>query len=182
MAKVTGPLHSVQAHGALGGTIVFRQTKNGPVAQKNPPRDKRPQPSRAQYAYIFRICAVAIHWVNTTNQTLNGNGTRDEDRVRAVKPDHFTWNAWLTHCMVGKRGVNWHAADDITHDWGDTEYEAWDAAADALLPPSPVVANKGSYNPDQEVIANGLVLLHLMFGLAAAGLASVPGATPPTYV
>ncbi|HEY6022155.1 MAG TPA: hypothetical protein VIY48_20490, partial [Candidatus Paceibacterota bacterium] len=65
MAKVTSPLHSLNAHGALGNTVIHTDTKHGHVAK----RWAKPtgQPSANQTAQRAAYAAACSTW-NTLSQ------------------------------------------------------------------------------------------------------------------
>jgi len=181
MAKVSGPLHSLSAQGMLGGNIVFRQTRHGPLAQKHPQFDKTPQPSRQNWANILRTVSSCTHWVNLTQQTYQGNGVRDIDRLKAIKPFFYDWNNWLHHCMTGKHGEYWNAAQDLMGLLSDPELATWDATARALSPPLHDTVWKEGQPFAVTMLNAGKIYFHFIYGLYVAQLATAPNATPPTY-
>lgn len=64
MAKITGPLMSVSARGRIGGSLVFRETKGIPVAQKFTKVHDRKSPAQLEHRNRFR--GVVAAWKTHT--------------------------------------------------------------------------------------------------------------------
>lgn len=182
MAKVTGPLFSVEASGAYAGVIVFAKWKGRQyVRQLVIPAN--PQSALQEAARnAMRVAGQAQKWVNANAQIHPELTLADEAEVRAITPSGFAWNGFLVDNLIGAGAVNIAAADAIWTALIAGEKTAWDTAADGLTTPmlavAQTVAGGGAGTPK----TSGNVFLNYEYALYVMGLVNIPDATPPAYV
>jgi len=181
MAKVKGPLMSMEASGAYGSTLVFGRRKGANVVRQLViPANPQAQ-GQEDARNIVRVGGVLQRWVSNTALVADGETLTDKARITAITPAEQTWNSYLVQMITGKGALVYAAARAAFAALQSAEQDAWDAAAAAL---SPVI---GSVNQTTEggasttAITGGEAWFIYQYGLSGAGLASVPGATPPTY-
>jgi len=180
MAKLTGPLFSLDASGKYGGAIVFSKWKGRNYARQlvTPANPQSADQETARNA--VRVAGQAQKWVNANTQ-INGDLTlTDLAEIKAVTPAGYAWNGELTKAIIGSGAVNIVASDAI---WAafTTEKAAWDTAADGLTAPMLAVAQFDAGGAVGTAKTSGNVFFNYVYGLYVMGLVAVPGATPPTY-
>ena len=181
MAKVQGPLFSMEASGAYGGALVFAKRKGkNVVRQLVTPANPRSTEQEAARNRV-RTTGALQSWANNTALVLSGESSIDKVRLMQVTPAEQTWNSYLTQIIQGAGGLTYDAAQTAWAALAAGERTAWDSAAAALTPVIgsvyQTVAGGGAGTP----LTGGNAFFIYMYGLASIGLATTPGATPPTY-
>lgn len=182
MAKVSGPLFSMDASGQFAGALVFSKFKGrNTVRQLVTPSN--PQTADQETARNkMRVSAAAQKFVNRTATKGSGRTDLDETLLRAAAPAGQTWNAYLTTCMIGSGAANYTAAGTAWGALAAGAKTAWGTAAAALTPAIAAVAQTSAGGASATAIDAGEVFFRQQYGLYVAGiLTSAPGATPPTY-
>jgi hypothetical protein len=181
MATVQGPLFSVSASGTYAGAITFAKWKGRQYARNrvdpSNPRASDQETSRNR----IRGSAVSQHWANITTDIETGQSETDKDRLIGVAPAGQAWNGFLTKSMIGAGAVHWLAAAAAWTALTGPEKAAWEAAAVALGPAFPAVMQTITGGVPTTSLTPGEVFFHYRYGLYIAGLATAPGAVPPTY-
>lgn len=182
MAKVTGPLMSMTASGAFGGTLVYAQRMGASVVRQlvipaNPRSTDQTAARNAQ-----RVAAAAQKQANAMTATGPSRTLTDKAEIAAITPSGQRWNSYFVQAILGIGRVNYTAAVAAWTALASGEKTAWETAADALTPAFPDVAQKVAVtNADGTAITGGQAWFIYQYGLYILGIASVPGATPPTY-
>jgi hypothetical protein len=83
--------------------------------------------------------------------------------------------------MIGAGFVTYTAAQAAWSALSSGQKTSWDGAAAALTPAIPAVAQTVAGGGAGTPLTAGNVFFLYVYGLYAAGLASLPGGTPPTY-
>lgn len=181
MAKVTGPLMSMDASGKFGDALVFGKWKGrNTVRQLVTPANPNSQ-GQENARNRTRVTGALQLWANQTTLKAQGKTLTDKERIKAVTPAGFAWNGYLTEKIIGKGGLTYDAAQTAYGALAPAEKTAWDNAAAALSPVInsifQTVAGGGAGTP----LTGGNAWFIYQYGLAQIGLAATPGATPPTY-
>lgn len=180
MAKVSGPLMSMEASGKFSGALVFMRRKGANVVRKLV-TPANPMSANQEIARnIVRACGAAQHFANLCVTMGAGRSTTDKAALIALAPANQTWNSYLVFCMTGVDALNYEAATTL---WGTlaANHAAWEAAAEGLTPAFPSVAQKAAGGAGATALTPGLVFFHYTYGLYIAGISAVPGAVPPVY-
>lgn len=182
MAKVTGPLMSMDASGKFAGALVFSKWKGRPtVRQLVTPSNPRSS-DQVAIRNNLRVTAAAQRWANLTSLVLSGETDTDKVRLTAAAPAGQAWNGFLVKSILGAGGLDFDTAEGLYAALTGPQQAAWDAAAGALSPAIPAVAQFDTNNSPSTPIPAGEVFFIYMHGLYMAGLlAAVPNGTPPTY-
>lgn len=182
MAKVSGPLFSVEASGAYAGVIVFGKWKGRPVARKLVIPSNPQSAGQEAARNAVRTAGAAQKWVNANTQINSGMTLDDKAEIKVVTPGGYAWNGHLVDSMIGKGAVNMTASDAIFAGLSGPEQAAWDSAAAALNSLMPAVAQTVAGGGSGTPKSAGNVFLNYTYGIFVMGLVSIPGAVPPTYV
>lgn len=181
MAKVTGPLFSMEASGAYAGSLVFGKWKGRPTVRQlvipSNPNSAGQEAARNR----IRVGGAIQHWVNTSLLIATGETETDKARIMAITPGGFAWNGHLVDNLIGAGGLVYDAARAAYAALAAGEKTAWNTAALALSPALgqvfQTVAGGGAGTP----LTAGEVWFIYQYGLSQLGLAAAPGAVPPTY-
>jgi len=181
MAKVSGPLMSLDARNSFAGALVFtawkgRQVVRQLVTPANPQSD-----DQLEARTMIRVMGLGQHWAQLTELVLSGQTEVDRIRLRDVAPPGQAWNGYLVKSGIGVAQANYVAATAAYAALSGGEKTAWVNAAAALTPAFPASATLAKPPANPVTITAGETYFHYMWALYAAGLYTLPGATPPTY-
>ena len=181
MAKVSGPLMSMDASGKFGGAIVFSKWKGRNVVRQLVVPANPNSAGQETARNRTRVTGALQSWVNTTSMKAPTQTLTDKLRIKAVTPGGFAWNGFLTQTLIGPGGLTYDAATAAYAALTAPEKAAWEAATDDIVPVIndvyQTVAGGGAGTP----ITDGEVFFILQYGLSLLGLADMPGAVPPVY-
>jgi hypothetical protein len=181
MAKTTGPLFSLEAHGTVGKTVTYSNWKGRPYVRRRVIPLNPFETDQVAARNRIRTLGNCQTWCNATLLKTTPPGIRDELAIRAITPDGFAWNGFLVQQTIGEFAITYIAAQALWTGFSTPEKSAWDVAAAALVPamqPAPQgLAGGGGTTP----LTAGNVFLIYRYGLYAMGIVTIPTATPPTY-
>lgn len=181
MAKVSGPLMSMDARGAFAGTLVFSNWKGRPVVrQLVTPGNPATGPQMA-VRNSLRLTAVAQHFANLAVTKGAGRLVTDEAAIRNITPSGYAWNGHLVKTMIGAGNAAFASAKAAFTALTAAQKAAWDAAAAGLVPAIPAVVQKAAGNVAAPSLSGGEVFFIYTNGLNLLGIAAAPGAVPPVY-
>lgn len=180
MAKINGPLFSMDASGKFGKALVFTKWKGRNVVRQliTPSNPKSTMQEIARN--IMRVIGAMQHFANATLTEVATRQGTDKAMLIDAAPPGFAWNGNLAKIVVGAGAVNYTAALNA-NDANVANDAAWDAAADALDPPMPDVAQFEEDGVVSTPLTGGQVFFRYTYALYLMGLADVPGAVPPVY-
>jgi hypothetical protein len=182
MAKVTGPLFSLDASGGFGGSLVFgkwkgRNTVRQLVTPSNPQSQDQEDSRNA-----VRVVGTAQHWANVTAEKGDGRLLTDKALLIAAAPAGQAWNGFLSKSMIGAGSLNYAAAAAAYAGLTGPEKAAWVTAADALTPAFPATYQTEEFGVAGTPMTSGEGFFHYAWGLYVAGITvDAPDAVPPTY-
>lgn len=181
MAKVSGPLFSMEASGSYGGAIVFakwkgRQYSRQLVIPANPnSADQETARNR------LRVAGAIQSFVNNCLLVESGQTDTDKVRIIAATPGGYAWNGYLVDKIIGAGGLVYAAARAAFAALQAGERTAWGTAAGLLTPAIASVYQTAAGGGASTPMPAGEAYFIYRYGLSQMGLASTPGATPPTY-
>lgn len=182
MAKVTGPLMSMDASGAFAGTLVFTRWKGRPVVRQLVIPSNPRSTDQAIQRNILRVTAAAQRWANVSTSIGPGRTKKDKEVLIDYAPAGFAWNGNFVKTMVGLGSVAYNAATAAFATLGASDKTAWDTAAAALTPAITSVVQRNAFtNEIGTPISAGNVWFVYQYALFLLTIRTVPGATPPTY-
>lgn len=182
MAKVTGALFSVDASGAFAGKLVFAKWK-GRQYCRNLVIPANPQTAGQVAARnAVRVLAEGQKFANTTTLIRSGETLTDKAELAALAPAGQAWNGFLVKSGIGAGQVNYDAATTAYAALTSGQRDAYDAAAAALTPAIPAVAQQAAGGGAGTPLAAGAVYFHYLWALYRAGaITTQPAGVPPTY-
>lgn len=182
MAKVSGPLMSMDASGGFGGAMVFGKWKGrNTVRQLVTPSNPQSQNQQNQRNMV-RAVGVAQHWTNLTTEKGDGRLNTDKQLLVALAPAGQAWNGFLSKSMIGVGSLNYTAASAAWTGLTAPQKTAWDAAADALTPAYAQTYQADALGVAGTPLTSGQGFFHYQYGLFVAGVAgAAPSAVPPVY-
>jgi len=181
MAKVTGPLMSMDASGAFGGALVFgkwkgRNTVHQLVTPANP-NSAGQELARNR----VRVAGAVQHHVNVSTQVKSGKTGTDKARIQAITPAGYAWNGFLTDTLIGSGGLTYTAMDAAYSALTAPQKTAWDTAAAGLDPAYAAVYQTAAGGGASTAKTAGFAFFAHSYALYVMGLDSAPTGTPPTY-
>jgi hypothetical protein len=181
MATVKGPLMSMEASGAYGGTLVFgRRLGSNVVRQLVTPANPQTQGQQDARNRV-RVFGALQSFFNNTALVLSGQTDTDKVRLGVVTPAGQRWNSYLQQLGIGTGGTTYTAARAAYGALTEPQKSAWDTAAGNLTPSITSVAQKDAGGADATPLTAGEVWFIGQYALSRVSLTTVPGATPPTY-
>ena len=181
MAKTTGPLFSMTASGKYAGALVFSRWKGRPTVRQlvTPanPKSTGQQDSRNR----VRTAGAGQHWASVSLMIESGQTTTDRARLIAAAPAGQSWNANLVDATIGAGALNYTAATDAYAALTQPQRDAWTAAAAALTPAIPQVAQQSAGGGTAPALTAGAVYFYYRSALGVLGLSPAPTGVPPTY-
>lgn len=182
MAKVTGPLMSMDASGGFGGTLVFGKWKGRPVVRQLVTPANPKSANQAVARNRIRATGSAQKEVNVSLQIKTGQTLTDEALLRAAAPAGYAWNGFLTDSMIGAGGLSYTAGQAAYALLTAPEKTAWDSAANARVPAFFAAAQVGANGVAATALTSGNVYFLQQYGMYVAGIfTAAPTGTPPTY-
>lgn len=181
MAKVNGPLMSMQASGKFAGTLVFAN-RIGQNVVRNLVTPANPQSAAQMTARnIVRVAGAGQHWAALSLMLGEARLITDKAGLMAQTPAGQTWNSYLVKLITGVGAINYTTATAAYAVLTSPQKTAWEDAAAALTPAILSVAQKAAGGVPAAAMTAGEVWFHYQYGLYVGGLASLPGAVPPVY-
>lgn len=181
MAKVSGPLFSMEASGSYGGAITFAKWKGRQYSRQLVIPANPNTADQEMVRNRLRVTGAAQKWVNLSTQVMSGKTGSDKARIVAKTPGGFAWNGYLVDSMVGKGGLSYTAGEAAYTALSGAEKTAWDTAAAGLTPAIGQVYQTQAGGLASTPKSAGEVFFLYVWGLYKMGLASLPGGTPPAY-
>jgi hypothetical protein len=182
MAKVTGPLMSLDASGGFAGTLVFGKWKGRNVVRQlvtpSNPQSELQEDARNG----IRAVGQAQKFANASLDLGDGRLVTDKQALIDSAPAGQAWNGWLAKCMIGLGAINLETAQASWVATSAPNKVTWDAAADALTPPILAAYQTDEFGVAGTPLSSGNVFWLYTYGLFIAGIGDAPvAATPPVY-
>lgn len=182
MAKVTGPLMSMDARGKFGNTLVYSGWKGRPTVRQLVTPTNPMSTNQEAARNIVRTCGAAQHFANLCALHGGGRSVTDKAAIMAVTPSGQAWNGTLVKGMTGAGAITYEAAQAAWALLTGGEKTAWDNAAAALVPAIPAVAQMAAGGIPSTPLTGGNVFYIYTYGLYSLGITTIPTATPPSYI
>lgn len=182
MAKVSGPLFSMDASGKFAGALVFGKWKGRNVARQlvTPANPQSANQETARNA--VRVFGAIQRFFNATTTKRSGETVTDKAELAALAPAGQAWNGFLVKAGIGAQSLTYTAAEAAWNALTSGNKTSWDSAAAALVPPITSVAQYAAGGAAATAATAGKVHFIGQYALFVAGAASAaPTATPPTY-
>ena len=181
MAKVKGPLMSMEASGSYGSTLVFgRRLGSNVVRQLVKPSNPQTQ-GQMDARNRVRVFGALQKFVSGTTLVRPPLTSVDKVLISTITPAGQRWNSYMQQVGIGSGGISYSGARAAYALLTELEKGAWDTAAGALTPVILSVAQKDAGGMDGTPIPAGEVFFIHVYTLSLMGITATPGGTPPTY-
>lgn len=180
MARVTGPLMSMEASGTIGKTLTFANWVGRQYVRRWT-RPANPQTAdQMDQRNAFSIIGVGVSQANKCLQVNDSTTKTDEQAFRDKTPSGMRWNGYAQKVLTGSGAAGYNAAKAA---WGAlADVSQWENAAEQLMPPVPSAPQYLAGGATAAAATPGEVLFIMNYGLYLIGArANVPGSTAPTY-
>ena len=180
MARVTGPLMSMEASGTVGKSLTFANWVGRPYVRRWT-RPSNPQTvDQMDQRNAFSVVGVAVSWANKSLEINNKTGKTDEQAFREKTPSGMRWNGYLQKVLTGAGAAGYNAAKTA---WLPiVNKNDWETAAESLAPPVPPAPQYQAGGGAVPAATPGFVLFVINYALYQIGASlTAPGETPPTY-
>ena len=180
MAKVQGPLMSMQATGTFAKTLTFGTWKGRQVVRQRVtpanPRSAAQETARNK----MRLTAISQAFANLTVLKRAGETQTDKAELISKSPSGQAWNGFLTKSIIGIAGANYTTAAAAWAALTSGQKTGYDAAAAALVPAIPATAQTAENGVPATSLTAGQTMFHYLYGLYFAGVAgAAPAAAGP---
>ena len=181
MAKVTGPLMSLDASGTVAGTVVFSKWHGrNYVRQRVIPQNPRSEDQ--EFARNdMRVSAAIQRFVNLSEDLRGSETLTDKELLSAGAPTDLAWNSWLVRAIIGTGGANITAAKAAYASLSSAVKVDWEDAAAALSPAITAVGQTAEFGVPGTPVPAGEVFFIYVWALYILGFEAQPSDTPPTY-
>ena len=180
MARVTGPLMSMEASGTIGKSLTFANWVGRQYVRRWT-RPSNPQTAdQMGQRNAFSVIGVGVSQANKCLQFNSSTGKTDERAFREKTPSGMRWNGYIQKVLTGSGAAGYHAA---TAAWNALASKtAWETTAAGLTPPVPSAPTYLAGGAGGTGATPGEVLFIMNYGLYLVGArTTAPNDTPPTY-
>lgn len=181
MAKVTGPLMSMDASGAFGGALVFGKWKGRPTVRQLVTPANPNSLAQENARNRVRVGGAVQHQINLSVQKASGETLTDKQLLQAAAPAGFAWNGNLVDQLIGTGGLTYTAMEAAWAALTAPQKSAWDSAAAGLVPAYGAVYQTGAGGVATTAKTAGFAFFAHRYAMYSCGVATIPTATPPTY-
>lgn len=180
MARVTGPLMSMEASGTIGKSLTFANWVGRQYVRRWT-RPSNPQTlNQMEQRNAFSVIGVGVSWANKCLKINSSTTKTDEASYRAKTPSGMRWNGYIQKVLTGSNAAGYKAAKLA---WNALASKTtWETTASGLTPPVKSAPQYQEGGTSAAAATPGEVLFIMNYGLYLIGArAAAPNATPPTY-
>ena len=180
MARVTGPLMSMEASGTIGKSLTFANWVGRQYVRRWT-RPSNPQTAdQMDQRSAFSVIGVGVSQASKCLQFNSSTGKTDEQAFRDKTPSGMRWNGYIQKVLTGS-GAGGYRAAKATWD-ALTSKTAWETTAAGVTPPVPSAPTYLAGGAGGMGATPGEVLFIMNYGLYLIGArTTAPNSTPPTY-
>ena len=180
MARVTGPLMSMEASGTIGKTLTFANWVGRQYVRRWT-RPSNPQTAdQMDQRNAFSVIGVGVSQATKCLQVNSSTTKTDEQAIRDKTPSGMRWNGYIQKVLTGSGAAGYKAAQLA---WRALHAKAgWETAANDLTPPLPSAPQYLEGGATDTAATPGEVLFIMNYGLYLIGARTTkPNNTQPTY-
>lgn len=182
MAKVTGPLMSLEASGTIGNALTFSRWVGRPYVRRYTVPGNPQTLNQETHRNRFSAVGTITTWGTRNNQTYDANTDTVQELIKSKTPADQRWNGYLLRVLTSGNGAQYDAAKSEWEGAMLANQAAWESAATGLAPPMSSAAQRGALGVSTTAATPGFLLFLLHWAMFQIGVDSAaPGATPPTY-
>ena len=180
MARVTGPLMSMEASGTIGKTLTFANWVGRQYVRRWT-RPSNPQTAdQMDQRNAFSVIGVGVYQASKCLQVNASTRKTDEQAFRDKTPSGMRWNGYIQKVLTGTSAAGYKAAKLA---WDAlTDKTAWETTAAGLTPPVQSAPQYLEGGATDTAATPGEVLFIMNYGLYLIGArTTAPDSTAPTY-
>ena len=180
MARVTGPLMSMEASGTIGKTLTFANWVGRQYVRRWT-RPSNPQTAdQMDQRNAFSVIGVGVSQANKCLQVNSSTTKTDEQAIRDKTPSGMRWNGYIQKVLTGSGAAGYNAAKAA---WdAPLNQAAWETTAAGLTPPVPSAPQYLTGGATNTAATPGEVLFIMNYGLYLIGARpTAPDNAVPTY-
>lgn len=182
MAKVTGPLMSLEASGTIGNALTFSRWVGRPYVRRytipGNPQTLGQEAQRNRFSAVGTITT----WASRNSQTFDDKLLDDKALIKSKTPADQRWNGYLLRVMTSGNGAQYEAAKAAWEILLPGYKSDWENKATALVPPMPSATQRGEGGISEPAATPGFLLFLLHWGMHQMGIQlTKPGANVPVY-
>ena len=182
MAKVTGPLLSLEASGTVGDALTFSRWVGRPYVRRYTVPSNPQTLNQETHRNRFSAIGTITTWASRNTQFFGTNTEDNQALIKAKTPADQRWNGYLLRVMTSGNGAQFEAAKAEWNGPALGSQSAWETAAKSLTPPMPSAPQRGAGGVSAPPATPGFLLFLLHWGMYQMGIqANKPGITAPTY-
>ena len=180
MARVTGPLMSMEASGTIGKTLTFANWVGRQYVRRWT-RPSNPQTAdQMDQRNAFSVIGVGVSQANKCLQVNSSTTKTDEQAIRDKTPSGMRWNGYIQKVLTGSGAAGYNAAKAAWDALPDQSQ--WETTANGLMPPVQSASQYLAGGGADTAATPGEVLFTMNYGLYLIGASTTaPDSTPPTY-
>ena len=183
MAKVTGPLMSLEASGTIGNALTFSRWVGRPYVRRYTIPGNPQTLGQETHRNRFSAIGTITTWASRNNQTFDGKLLDDQALIKSKTPADQRWNGYLLRVMTSGNGAQYEAAKAAWEGPVLGSQSSWENAASALVPPMPSATQRGEGGISEPAATPGFLLFLLHWGMYQMGIqATKPDTTVPVYI
>lgn len=183
MAKVTGPLMSLEASGTIGDALTFSRWVGRPYVRRYTVPSNPQTPIQETHRNRFSVMGTIATWAARNNQVFDANTDNVQKLIKSKTPTDQRWNGFLLRVMTSGNGAQF---DACKNEWDTTLGDlqaSWEDTATNLTPPMPSAAQRGAGGVSITAASPGFLLFTLHWALFQMGLQpAAPNSVPPNYI
>ena len=181
MARVTGPLMSMEASGTIGKTLTFANWVGRQYVRRWT-RPANPQTaSQMGQRNAFSVIGVGVSQANKCLRINSTTNKTDEQAFRDKTPSGMRWNGYIQKVLTASGGAGYFDARTAWNRLPDQSQ--WEVTANGLVPPVQSAPQYLEGGATDTAATPGQVLFIMNYGLYLIGArTTAPNATPPAYI
>ena len=180
MARVTGPLMSMEASGTIGKSLTFANWVGRQYVRRWT-RPSNPQTAdQMDQRNAFSVIGVGVSQANKCLQVNSSTTKTDEQAIRDKTPSGMRWNGYIQKVLTGSGAAGYNAAKAAWDALPDQSQ--WETTANGLMPPVQSAPQYLAGGATDTAATPGEVLFIMNYGLYLIGDSSAaPTELSPIY-
>lgn len=179
MAKMTGPLLSMDARGMIGGRYVYQRAMGETVMRYRWQQNQTITADQAPYQQAHGQITHLISWIKREKPHFNTSGVDDYQMLREIAGRRDRWNDFVRRQMLKHEQTNMIHIAALWAAMTPTEQAQWDTEAASVAPGLAGYTGKSPPGWPAPTWSAGY-LLHLYFWILylTGATTTEPGSTP----
>lgn len=134
MARMTGPLLSLEARGMIAGRYIYQQAMGRQVMRYHWQQGQHTTIEQAPYQQAHGLLSHLISWIKAGRPHLNSSGLDDYLMLREIAGRRDRWNDMVRRRMLKHGHANISHVLALWAGLDETDREAWGNVASGVAP------------------------------------------------